>query len=126
MLVLKSWKTFSVSLTDSCINHDEFLSVDNVIREYNEIKEEIKNPENAIYTIKNNVKLLYQLYKNTANKNSSVRRIRQNRLMLSSNCVICGKKKSRSIKNQKARGLLSTLGIRTPSSNIPLIVYNLF
>ena len=30
--------------------------------------------------------------KSTANKNFSVRRIKQNRLMLVSNCAVCGKK----------------------------------
>ena len=39
--------------------------------------------------------------KNTANENSSVRRSKQNRLMLVSNCAICGKKKSRFIKIQE-------------------------
>ena len=43
--------------------------------------------------------------KNTANKNSSVKRIKQNRLMLLLNCVVCGKKKSRLIKNQEANKL---------------------
>ena len=39
-------------LIDLYINYDEFLSVNNVLREYNEVKEEIKNPENAReYTI---------------------------------------------------------------------------
>ena len=52
--------------------------------------------------------------KNTANKNSSVRRTKQNRLMLVSNCAICCEKKSRFIKNQEASVLLSNLGIRTP------------
>ena len=28
----------SKTLTDSCISYDEFVSVDNVLREYNEIK----------------------------------------------------------------------------------------
>ena len=37
----------------------------------------------------------------TANKNSSVRKTNQNKLMLSLNCAICGKKKSTSIKNQE-------------------------
>ena len=37
--------------------------------------------------------------KHTANKNSSVRKTNQNRLMLLSNCAICGKKKSAFIKN---------------------------
>ena len=30
--------------------------------------------------------------KNTVNKNSSVRRTKQNRLMVVSNCAVCGKK----------------------------------
>ena len=29
-------------------SHDKFVSANNVIREYNEMKEEIKNPENAL------------------------------------------------------------------------------
>ena len=43
------------------------------------------------------------------------------RLALSSNCVFCGSKKSRFIKEQEAEGLLSNLGIKTPMSNIPLL-----
>ena len=58
--------------------------------------------------------------KNTANKNSSVRRTKQNRLMLVSNCAVCGKKKLSFIKNQEASSLLGKLRIRTPLSNIPL------
>ena len=37
----------SKALIDSYINHDKFVSVNNVLKAYNEIKEEIKNPENA-------------------------------------------------------------------------------
>ena len=33
----------SKSLIDSGISHDEFVLVNNVLQEYNEIKEEIKN-----------------------------------------------------------------------------------
>ena len=39
--------------------------------------------------------------KYTANKNSSVRKTKQNRLTLLSNCAICGKRKSSFIKNQE-------------------------
>ena len=41
--------------------------------------------------------------KKSANKNSSVRQTKQNRLrlMLLSNCVVCGKIKSTFIKNQE-------------------------
>ena len=34
----------SKALIDSYISHDEFVSVNNVLREYNEMKEENKNP----------------------------------------------------------------------------------
>ena len=43
--------------------------------------------------------------KNTANKNCSIGKTRQNRLMLISNCAICEKKKLRLIKNQEASRL---------------------
>ena len=33
----------SEALTDSYISHDKFLSVNNSLREYGDIKEEIKN-----------------------------------------------------------------------------------
>ena len=38
--------------------------------------------------------------KNTTNENSSVRKTKQNRLMLLSNCAVCGKKRSTFIKNK--------------------------
>ena len=39
--------------------------------------------------------------------------------MIQSNCRICGSKKSRFIKEQQAKGLLSNLGIKTPLSKVP-------
>ena len=41
--------------------------------------------------------------------------------MLLSKCAICGGKKSRFIKNQEAKGLLSNLGARTPLSKVPIL-----
>ena len=41
--------------------------------------------------------------------------------MLLSKCVVCDSKKLRFIKEQKARGLLSSLGIKTPVNEIPLV-----
>ena len=40
--------------------------------------------------------------------------------MLLSKCALCSSKKSKFIKEQEARGLLSSLGIKTPFSQIPL------
>ena len=40
---------------------------------------------------------------------------------MQSNWAICGSKKSRFIKEQQARGLLSNLGIKTPLNKVPLL-----
>ena len=49
------------------------------------------------------------------------KKIKNGRLMLSSKCAVCGSKKSRFIKEHEAKGLLSSLGIRTPLNKIPLL-----
>ena len=42
----------SKALINSYIIHDEFVSVNNVLREYNKIKEKLKNPETSLKYIK--------------------------------------------------------------------------
>ena len=56
---------------------------------------------------------------NTKNLNSIIFRIKSNRLTMQSKFAACGIKKSRSVKEQEAKGL-SKLGIKTPLSKIPL------
>ena len=58
---------------------------------------------------------------NTENLNSKIFKTKNNRLIMQSKCVDCGIKKSRFVKVQKAKGLLSNLGIKTPLSKIPLL-----
>ena len=41
--------------------------------------------------------------------------------MILSKCAICGSKKSKFIKKQEAKGLLSKLGIKTPFSKLPIL-----
>ena len=41
--------------------------------------------------------------------------------MLLSKCAVCDSKKSKFIKEQETSGLLSSLGIKTPLSKIPLV-----
>ena len=41
----------SKAVIDSYIRHDEFVLVNNVLREYNELKEEVKNPETSLELI---------------------------------------------------------------------------
>ena len=43
--------------------------------------------------------------KKTANQTSSVTRTKQNKIILLSNCTVCGEKKSNFIKNEEARRL---------------------
>ena len=41
--------------------------------------------------------------------------------MILSKCALCNRKKSRFIKNQEAKELLSKLGVKTPLSKIPIL-----
>ena len=59
--------------------------------------------------------------KNTENINPKVSKTSNGRTMVLSKCAICGSKKSRFIKNQEAKGLLSNLGLRTPLSKVPIL-----
>ena len=86
-------------LIDSNINYDKCFSVNKMLREYNEMKEKIKNSENVVYYIKTMETCFVSCKKNTANKNSNIRRTKQNILMTLSNCAICGKKKSMLVEN---------------------------
>ena len=64
--------------------------------------------------------------KNTENINPRVSKTSNGRTMVLSKCAICGSKKSRFIKNQEAKGLLSKLGIKTPLSKVPILGNILF
>ena len=64
--------------------------------------------------------------KDTENINPRVSKTSNGRKMILSKYAICGCKKSRFIKNQEAKGLLSNLGIRTPLSKVPILGNILF
>ena len=59
--------------------------------------------------------------KDTENINPKVSETSNNRTMVLSKCSKYGSKKSRFIKNQEVKGLLSNLGIRTPLSIVPVL-----
>ena len=59
--------------------------------------------------------------KNTKSKNPKVAKTKNERIMLLSKCAVCDSKILRSIKQQEASGLLSSLGIKTPLNRIPLL-----
>ena len=82
------WNTIEVriskALIDLHISHDEFVSINNVLREYFWNEKRNKKSWNlcGIYYIKTMETYCVSYKKNTANKNSSVRKTKENRLML--------------------------------------------
>ena len=63
--------------------------------------------------------------KNTENMDPNVSASSNGRVMISK-CAICGGKKSKYIKHEEAKGLLSKLGIKTPLSKAPVLSDILF
>ena len=57
--------------------------------------------------------------KDTENINPKVSNTSNGKTMILSKYAICGSKKSRFIKDQEAKGVLSNLGVRTPLSKVP-------
>ena len=59
--------------------------------------------------------------KDTENVDSKMLKAKNGRNMLLSKRTVCGSKKSRFMKEQEAKRLLSSLGLKTALSNIPLL-----
>ena len=59
--------------------------------------------------------------KDTENIDPKIVRTKNNRLVMQSKCSACGIKKSRFVKVQDPKVLLSNLEIKTPLSKIPLL-----
>ena len=58
--------------------------------------------------------------KYTKNINPHVSSTSNGKLMIISKCAICGSRKSKFIKKQDTKGLLSNLGIKTPLNKVPI------
>ena len=59
--------------------------------------------------------------KDTENIDPKMVRTKNNRLIIQSNCSVCGIKKSRFVKEQETKGLLRNLGMKTLLRKIPLL-----
>ena len=68
--------------------------------------------------------LMYR--KKPENINPRVSKTSNGKTLVLSKFAICNSKKSRFIKNQEAKGLLSNLGVRTPLSKVPILGDTLF
>ena len=75
-------------LINNQISHKDFMTIINKVRNYRELKE--------------NIRMM---------KGEEVKKIDNGKTMILSKCAICGSKKSKFIKNQEASGILSSLGI---------------
>ena len=63
----------------------------------------------------------FKCRRNTKNINPKVSKTTNGKAIILSTCAICGSKKSKFIKQQEAKGLLSNLGLRTPLNKIPVL-----
>ena len=59
--------------------------------------------------------------KDTENIDPKKVKTKNNRVIMQSKCPVCGIRKSRFVKEEEAKGLLSNLGIKTLLSKIPLL-----
>ena len=59
--------------------------------------------------------------KDTENIDPRVSNKSNSRKTILSKYAICGSKKSRFIKHQETKGLLSNLGVKTPLSKVPIL-----
>ena len=59
--------------------------------------------------------------KNTESINPKVLKTTNGKTMILSKCTICGSKKSKFIKEQQEKGLLSNLDIKTPLNKVALL-----
>ena len=64
--------------------------------------------------------------RNTESINPKVSKRTNAKAMILSTCAICGSKKSKFIKQQEAKGLLSNLGLKTSLNKIPVLGDTLF
>ena len=58
--------------------------------------------------------------KDTESVDSKLLKTKNGRTVLLSKCTVCGSKKSKFIKQQEEKGLLSNLGLKAPLSKVPL------
>ena len=63
----------------------------------------------------------FKFRRNTKSMNPKVSKTTNGKAIILSTCAICGSKKSKFIKEQEAKGLLSNLGLRTPLNKIPVL-----
>ena len=118
----------SKALIDSNVSHDEFVLMNNLLKKIYDIKKEMKNSNNKKVQTMYEAMLSYCLKcrKYTERTNCGVVKTKNGRIMLLSNFSMFNSKKSKFLKKQQARRLLSSFEITTPLSQIPMLGSLLF
>ena len=97
-------KSFLVSkaLNDSNTNRDGFLLINNAPKDFDDVKEEIKN-SNDKKKVKTKLYYCLKSRKNIESKIPKVMKTQNRRIMLLSEFAMCHSKKSKFIKEQETR-----------------------
>ena len=74
-----------------------------------------------LFNYKKTLSYCLKCKKNTESIDPKVSATSNDKTMILSKCTIYASKKSKFIKKQEAKGLLSNLGIRTPLNKIPIL-----
>ena len=65
--------------------------------------------------------ICFKCSRNTESINPKISKTINGKAIILSTSAICGSKKSKFIKQQEAKGLLSNLGLKTPLNKIPVL-----
>ena len=101
--------SISKALIDSNIIHDGFVLISNVLKEFYDMKEDIKNPNDKETIYKTMLSYCLKCRKNAESKNPKFVRTENRRIMLLSKCEVGNSKKLIFIKEEKASGLSNSL-----------------
>ena len=111
--------------SDSDISHDEFILVNNALKENDDMSKPIKkfkslnSSSNIIICLCHNI--VWSVEKIWKSKTQKVVKIKKEKLLLFSKCGAWDSKTSRFLKKQEAGGLLSNLRLKTLLSKISLL-----
>ena len=111
------------ALIDSVISHEEFVSINNVLKDYEEMKEETKFKDLIKFClfIKQSYHIVWNVEKIQKEKIQKFQGQKTDELCFYQNVQFMIIEKSKFTKQQEVSGLLSSLEIKTPLCKIPLV-----
>ena len=108
------------ALIDSVISHEEFVSINNVLKDYEEMKEETKDFLFCLF-VKQSYHIVWNVEKIQKEKIQKFQGQKTDELCFYQNVQFMIIKKLKFTKQQEVSGLLSSLEIKAPLCKIPLV-----